>query len=40
MKSLLELSIEIDMAYWQIKNATRIRKIPTPRKVGSIWIYD
>lgn len=40
MKTLSELSIEINIPYWRITHATRTGKIPTPPKVGSIWIYD
>jgi hypothetical protein len=38
--SLSELSLYLDIPYWRITHATRTGKLPTPPKVGSIWIYD
>ncbi len=40
MKTLSELSIDINVPYWVIKFATQSGKLPTPPKVGSIWVYD
>ena len=40
MKTLSELSLHLKINPWVITHATRTGKLPTPPKVGSIWIYD
>ena len=40
MKTLSELGLYLNINTWVITHATRTGKLPTPPKVGSIWIYD
>lgn len=39
MRTLSELSSEINIAYWRIKYAHQCGKIPEPAKVGGIRVY-
>lgn len=34
------MSLYLKINPWVITHATRTGKLPTPPKVGSIWIYD
>ena len=40
MLSLSDLALSLNVNYWLIKFAIQSGKLPTPPKVGSIWVFD